>query len=30
MKETIDTGTFQIMIGHSSQDISLKKEIVIE
>jgi len=30
MKETIDPGAFQVMIGHSSQDISLKKEIVIE
>jgi len=30
MKETIDPGAFQVMIGHSSQDICLKKEIVIE
>jgi len=30
MKETIDPGAFQVMIGHSSQDISLKKEIIIQ
>ena len=30
MQENIDPGAFQIMIGHSSQDISLKKEIVIQ
>jgi len=30
MKWTVEPGKFQVMIGHSSEDIKLKKEFTVE